>query len=111
MENKRDGQRLPATPLGPKAGDFPIGSLESRVAARSMLEARAATERPGILISFVGRGIDPNRKCTCKAPPPGTIAFCQCRSVSPNTDREATAGFPQEEETLSDRCRQSIESN
>ena len=32
------GRRLPATATcGPKPGDFPIGSLESRAAARAML--------------------------------------------------------------------------
>ena len=29
---------LPATNLGPKPGDFPLGSLESRAAARAVAE-------------------------------------------------------------------------
>src|SRR5271157_3434409 len=37
LPNQGDGRRLPATHLGPKPDDFPVGSLQSRVAARSML--------------------------------------------------------------------------
>lgn len=91
MKKRGEVYPLPATHSDPKPADFPLGSVRSRAAARSLLKARDA-EKPGVLFRIVGRGIDPNQKCTCKAPPPGTIAFCQCRFVSPDTDREATAG-------------------
>src|SRR5208337_3977854 len=37
-------RRLPATHSGPKPGDFPIGSLQSRAAARSMLDTMPARQ-------------------------------------------------------------------
>ena len=36
MSNKRRSQRLAATNSGPKPSDFPLGSLESRAAARCL---------------------------------------------------------------------------
>jgi hypothetical protein len=38
MANKGNGPRLAATNSGPKPGDFPLGSLESRAAARSTID-------------------------------------------------------------------------
>ena len=38
MWKHREELSLPATDSGPKPGDFPVGSLESRAAARSLLE-------------------------------------------------------------------------
>jgi len=38
-------RRLPATHSGPRPGDFPIGSLQSRAAARSMLDTMPARQR------------------------------------------------------------------
>jgi hypothetical protein len=38
VANQGDGRRVPATHFGPKSGDFPIGSLQSRAAARSMVD-------------------------------------------------------------------------
>ena len=38
MGSQRDERRLTATHSGPKPGDFPIGSLQSRAAARSMFD-------------------------------------------------------------------------
>jgi hypothetical protein len=35
-----DGRGLPATHSGPRPGDYPLGSLESRAAARTMLAAQ-----------------------------------------------------------------------
>jgi hypothetical protein len=57
MAGQGDGRRLPATHSGPKPGDFPIGSLESRAAARSMLDTM------------------PARRCTCFPPdePPDLV--------------------------------------
>ena len=50
-------RRLPATHSGPKPGDFPIGSPQSRAAARSMLDTM------------------PARQCTCFPPdePPDLV--------------------------------------
>ena len=61
--------------------DFPIGSPQSRAAARSAIETRQRTEPEGILIQLrlVGRApADPNRKCTCKSPAAGTVTLCRC---------------------------------
>lgn len=44
VDSQGDGRPLPATHLGPKPGDFPIGSLESRAAARSMLDTMPARQ-------------------------------------------------------------------
>jgi hypothetical protein len=44
VANQRDRRRLPATHSGPKPGDFPIGSLQSRAAARSMLDTMPARQ-------------------------------------------------------------------
>ena len=64
-----------------KPGNFPVRSAQSRAAARSLLESRRATQpnRTPIRIRLVGSGpADPNRKCTCDAPPAGTVAICRC---------------------------------
>lgn len=44
MPKQGDGRRLPATHSGLMPGDFPIGSLESRAAARSMLDTMPARQ-------------------------------------------------------------------
>ena len=44
MPKQGDGRRLPATHSGLTPGDFPIGSLESRAAARSMLDTMPARQ-------------------------------------------------------------------
>jgi len=66
----------------PTPADFPVGSLQSRAAARAILAALEKAQKPGILIRFVaardGRVAYPNRECTCKKAAPGTIAFCEC---------------------------------
>lgn len=42
---KKDPERpLPATDSGPRPGAFPLGSAQSRAAARSLLAARKASE-------------------------------------------------------------------
>jgi hypothetical protein len=41
---------LPATNSGPKPGDFPLGSLESRAAARAVAEDKDE----GIVLTFEG---------------------------------------------------------
>ena len=44
MASKGNGRGLPATCSGPKPGDFLLGSLESRAAARSMLDGLAGKD-------------------------------------------------------------------
>ena len=44
MANQGVGRSLPATHPGPKPGDFPIGSLQSRAAARSLLDTMPARQ-------------------------------------------------------------------
>ena len=41
---------LPATNSGPRPGDFPVGSVESRAAARAMAEDKDE----GIVLTFEG---------------------------------------------------------
>jgi protein-disulfide isomerase-like protein with CxxC motif len=40
---------LPATAAARRLGDLPLGSLQSRAAARSVIAARAASEEGGLL--------------------------------------------------------------
>jgi hypothetical protein len=80
MKNESQGvkmPRLPATELGP--GSFPIGSAESRAAARFLLSSKEILEGQGTLLRLVAIGEDPipGAKCTCK-PRAGTFALCQC---------------------------------
>jgi len=44
MANKGPQGRLSATDTGPRPGHFPLGSAQSRAAARAMLVARKASE-------------------------------------------------------------------
>ena len=78
---------------GPRPGDFPLGSLQSRAAARSMLLGREVPRMPGMLIRFVSpasvKSGAVERGCSCKPAKPGTIAFCYCfadSSVSATED-------------------------
>ncbi len=41
MEKGGEGRRVPATHSGPRPADFPLGSLESRAAARVLLAIQA----------------------------------------------------------------------
>ena len=76
-----------------KIGDFPIGSVESRAAARASLEARQAAEKDlfaGVKVQFVDGRLDddfvwhdkrPGAVCTCPPVPRGKIAFCHCLTM------------------------------
>ena len=44
MASQGNGRGLAATCSGPKPGDFPLGSLESRAAARAMLDGLAGKD-------------------------------------------------------------------
>ena len=71
---------LPATASAEGLAAFPLGSMQSRAAARSLLDARRATEGEGtlLIIDDIGMPCDPNKKCTCPRPPAGTLAICKC---------------------------------
>ncbi len=88
MANKGAQRRLGATDSGPKPGSYALGSVESRVAARAMLDAREAIEVarvPGILVRFISPGVPIDEsKCTCKRLKAGTIGFCRCFSGEPD---------------------------
>lgn len=61
-------------------GRYPIGSQESRAAARALLTARRTAQGEGTLLRIVSvEGCDdPDRKCTCRMPEPGAIVVCKC---------------------------------
>ena len=48
LKSKQNRISLPATACGPKPGDFPVGSLKSRAAARALLVNYAADQDEGI---------------------------------------------------------------
>jgi len=49
-----------------------VWPVTSKMAARERLERM-------VIQLVVARPADPNRKCTCAAPPAGTVTFCRCR--------------------------------
>lgn len=51
-----DRPTLPATAFGSTLAAFPLGSLESRAAARSIIAAREATEGEGVLFEVIRLG-------------------------------------------------------
>lgn len=57
MADRVSREGLPVTPEGPRPGSFPIGSLESRAAARAMLEQRTDGSS-GHAVAFVVSRID-----------------------------------------------------
>lgn len=61
-------------------GDYPLRSLQSRAAVRSLLAAREAMEGEGTLVQvrIVGKVFEPGRQCTCKPPKAGMFAMCRC---------------------------------
>jgi hypothetical protein len=71
---------LPATASGKGLATFPLGSLQSRAAARSLMSAREATRKKGILfrVSVIGANRELRGKCTCEMPEEGTFALCRC---------------------------------
>jgi hypothetical protein len=68
--NRSDKKTLPATTLGAKPGDFPVGSLESRAAARAMLH-HSQTITTVVISSGLPRMF---RKENIIITPPDTIA-------------------------------------
>ena len=52
---------LPATNLGPKPGDFPVGSAESRAAARAMCDRKQSTcEKIIVTVEHIGSDRPPD---------------------------------------------------
>jgi hypothetical protein len=78
------GANLFATVASQRLADYSLGSLESRAAARVLLQARTASQAKGVLVRvvFIGKpeeGQDSREKvCTCKDPPADTFALCRC---------------------------------
>ena len=58
MEFPKKPSPLPATPLGLRPGDFPLGSLESRAAARALLDENLATDQQNrlrVVVTTIGK--------------------------------------------------------
>jgi hypothetical protein len=70
----------PATAHATEMMSFPLGSLESRAAARSLIEAREAMGDEGILfrVSVMANPGAPGTRCNCKVPPSEQFAICKC---------------------------------
>lgn len=80
---RTEGPLLPATASAKGLAAFPLGSMQSRAAARSLLDARRAAEGEGTLFVLErigsGHGQGTGRGCTCRPPEAGTFALCRCR--------------------------------
>ncbi len=71
---------LPATNVGPKPGDFPIGSIESRAAARAQLDRARYTERQvDVVVILSGLGL---RDCRPAITPPDSLEYYQAPDSS-----------------------------
>jgi RecB family exonuclease len=77
---KRSIARLGATGSGLRLSDYPLGSPQSRAAARAFLEAQKAAQGEGtlLIVRTIGKPHDPDRNCICRTPEAGTIAVCRC---------------------------------
>jgi hypothetical protein len=80
LRNGPNSSLLPATSNAAEMMSFPLGSLESRAAARSLLIARGTSGDEGTLlrIMITGKPVDPQRKCSCQTPAAGIWAVCKC---------------------------------
>jgi hypothetical protein len=78
--NRTNGPAVPATASAERLGEFPLGSLQSRSAARSLIEARGVSEEEGmiVVIRHIGSPDPPDRtQCIChKRVPPGETRVC-----------------------------------
>ena len=84
---------MPATASSLGLGDLRLGSLQSRAAARSLLEAGESSEEEeeegGILyrtMSILDER-NPDTVCTCKRPKKGEVALCSCMMPDSFYDR------------------------
>ncbi len=74
-----ESSSLPATASTHGLGDLPIGSLQSRAAARSLIEARGIAEEDGMLVvvRHIGATAPLDFKCICnKRVPSGQSRVC-----------------------------------
>jgi hypothetical protein len=80
LRNGLNSSLQPATSNAAAMMSFPLGSLESRAAARSLLIARRTSGDEGTLlpIMVIGKPVDPQRKCSCQAPAAGIWVVCRC---------------------------------
>ena len=80
MTNKGAQKPLGATDSNPRLSHYPVGSAQSRAAARALLDSRRKAHGEDIrfTIRLVGNTVDPNRKCTCPQVEAGTFAICRC---------------------------------
>jgi hypothetical protein len=53
VNSKERKPLLPVTNPGPRPGDFPIGSLESRAAARALVESKSKKEALRMVVEFI----------------------------------------------------------
>jgi hypothetical protein len=53
VNNQERKPLLSVTNPGPRPGDFPIGSLESRAAARALVESKGKKEAFRIVVRFI----------------------------------------------------------
>ena len=71
---------LPATAAAKGLGDLSLGSLQSRAAARLLMDAREAMGGEGLLfrVEVMANHPAPGTRCNCKVPSSGQIAICKC---------------------------------
>ena len=55
-----------------------MGSLQSRAAARALLDQRVASQGFGVVFRVSVAGKHNAGPCTCSRPPVGTFAVCRC---------------------------------
>ena len=70
MANPRKVQRLPVTNPGPKPGDFPLGSPQSRAAARLLGEHKESQVKrlTFLFTGYLARWVDVHTVGGCKGP-------------------------------------------
>ncbi|MGA3200422.1 MAG: hypothetical protein ABSD89_13610 [Halobacteriota archaeon] len=99
---------VPATNRGPKPADFPLGSLESRAAARAMAKTRAGRDakeppfyrahfdenghplEPQVIYDYM-TGLPVSEATTDKPTPPEPLTICPGESETPRS--AATVGL------------------
>ncbi len=80
QSNSGSKERLLATVQRLDLAHLPLGSAESRAAARRLLKTKKAIEPKGnlfVLLDLVNPP-GPEVECHCKQPRSGTFAICEC---------------------------------
>jgi len=105
MKKREDRWPLPATNSGPKPADFPLGSLESRAAARMMAKERAEQDakeplfyqahfdEPETIYDYV-TGLPVNEATAEKPAEPCTSLFNTQKDVGTETGSPPAPGEP-----------------